>query len=58
MNCFKACPRQALHAQTLGFIHPMTNEQMSFTSDLPEDFSNVLEKWRNYSTHKAIDEEV
>lgn len=57
MNCFKICPRQALHAQTLGFIHPTTNLAMSFSSELPDDFRDVLEKWRNYSIHKSIDEE-
>ena len=48
MNCFKIMPRQALHAKTLGFIHPATNEWMQFDSELPEDFTNVLEKWRGY----------
>ncbi|MEZ5082073.1 MAG: RluA family pseudouridine synthase [Bacteroidales bacterium] len=57
MNCFKTCPRHALHALTLGFIHPMTNEKMSFTSELPDDFSHLLEKWRNYSIHKSVDEQ-
>ena len=47
-NCFKVCPRQALHAKTLGFIHPVTGEQMDFTSEWPEDFSSLIEKWRGY----------
>jgi 23S rRNA pseudouridine1911/1915/1917 synthase len=47
-NCFKLCPRQALHAKTLGFVHPVTGEQMDFTSEWPEDFSALIEKWRNY----------
>ncbi|MFY0601930.1 MAG: RluA family pseudouridine synthase [Cyclobacteriaceae bacterium] len=47
-NCFKVMPRQALHAKTLGFIHPVTKEQMQFDSELPEDFAAVLEKWRGY----------
>ena len=47
-NCFKIIPRQALHARTLGFEHPETGERMSFTSELPDDFANVIEKWRNY----------
>ena len=47
-NCFKVIPRQALHAKTLGFIHPVTNEFMQFDSDLPADFKDVLEKWENY----------
>ena len=47
-NCFKLCNRQALHAKTLGFVHPNTGEQMDFTSELPNDLANVIEKWRNY----------
>ncbi|MFN3403922.1 MAG: RluA family pseudouridine synthase [Cytophagaceae bacterium] len=47
-NCFKIIPRQALHAKTLGFIHPTSKEFMQFDSDLPEDFKMVLEKWENY----------
>lgn len=49
-NCFKVMPRQALHAKTLGFVHPTTNKLMQFNSDLPEDFKAALEKWRN-KTH-------
>lgn len=48
-NCFKVLPRQALHAKTLGFIHPKTKKYMSFNSELPEDMQNCIEKWRNYS---------
>lgn len=47
-NCFETMPRQALHAQSLGFIHPITNKKLFFTSELPEDFKQVLEKWRSY----------
>lgn len=47
-NCFKVIPRQALHAKSLGFIHPVTKKFMQFDSELPEDFSAVLEKWRHY----------
>lgn len=47
-NCFKIIPRQALHAKTLGFMHPVKKEWMQFTSELPEDFKAVLEKWENY----------
>ena len=47
-NCFKLIPRQALHAKTLGFIHPVTREFMQFDSELPEDFQAVLSKWDNY----------
>ncbi len=47
-NCFKILPRQALHAKSLGFIHPVTKKHMQFDSDLPQDFVDVLEKWENY----------
>lgn len=47
-NCFQTCPRQALHARTLGFRHPRTGEQMDFECPIPEDMTNLLEKWRNY----------
>jgi 23S rRNA pseudouridine1911/1915/1917 synthase len=47
-NCFKIIPRQALHAKTLGFIHPSTKELMTFDSELPDDFKAVIEKWEHY----------
>ena len=47
-NCFKVCNRQALHAKTLGFIHPTTGRQMDFTSDLPNDMQQLLNKWSIY----------
>lgn len=47
-NCFKIIPRQALHAKTLGFIHPTTQKFLQFDSELPNDFKAVLEKWENY----------
>lgn len=47
-NCFKIIPRQALHARSLGFIHPITQEKMYFESELPEDFRDVLDKWERY----------
>ncbi|WP_113635591.1 RluA family pseudouridine synthase [Nubsella zeaxanthinifaciens] len=47
-NCFDLMPRQALHAQTLGFIHPTTQQYMEFEAPLPADFDSVLAKWRNY----------
>lgn len=47
-NCFKIIPRQALHAKSLGFIHPVTKEFMQFDSELPEDFLTVLDKWEHY----------
>lgn len=46
-GCFYACPRQALHARTLGFVHPKTGEEMFFTAPLPADFSALLERWRS-----------
>lgn len=45
-NCMELCPRQALHAKTLGFVHPITGEEMFFSSELPEDFQALLNKWR------------
>jgi 23S rRNA pseudouridine1911/1915/1917 synthase len=47
-NCFKLLPRQALHAKTLGFEHPITKKVLTFNTDLPEDFTACLEKWRAY----------
>ncbi|HBK89928.1 MAG TPA: RNA pseudouridine synthase, partial [Cytophagales bacterium] len=47
-NCFKVLPRQALHAKTLGFIHPSTGKHVQFDSELPEDFAGVIEKWEHY----------
>ncbi len=49
-NCFKLCPRQVLHAKTLGFQHPRTGKQMMFDSELPQDITELLNKWRNYAT--------
>jgi 23S rRNA pseudouridine1911/1915/1917 synthase len=51
-NCFEILPRQALHAQTLGFIHPATGNEMLFESDLPDDLANVIVKWRNYLSNR------
>lgn len=48
-NCFKICPRQVLHAKTLGFIHPRTGKEMMFSSELAEDITQLLNKWRNYA---------
>ena len=47
-NCFKLLPRQALHAKTLGFEHPITKKVLTFNTDLPEDFTACLEKWQAY----------
>ncbi len=48
-NCFSICKRQALHAKTLGFIHPTTGEEMFFEAPLPDDMEQVIEKWRKYA---------
>lgn len=50
-NCFDICSRQALHAKTLGFIHPKTNEELFFESPLPNDITELIEKWKNYSQY-------
>lgn len=49
-NCFEACPRHALHAKTIGFVHPTTGKEMLFESELPEDMRSVIEKWRGYTS--------
>ena len=54
-NCFALCPRQALHAKTLGFIHPATGKEILFDSELPNDIKQVVEKWRKYSATKGND---
>jgi 23S rRNA pseudouridine1911/1915/1917 synthase len=56
-NCFKALPRQALHAKTLGFVHPTTGEMMRFDTELPQDFQDCIEKWRGYSKSHSTEEE-
>jgi 23S rRNA pseudouridine1911/1915/1917 synthase len=48
-NCFELCPRHALHAKTLGFTHPLTNQRLNFDSKLPDDMAALIEKWRAYS---------
>lgn len=52
-NCFKLCPRQALHAKTLGFVHPVTGKMMNFDSELPSDFLAMVDAWRRYSAASA-----
>jgi 23S rRNA pseudouridine1911/1915/1917 synthase len=52
-NCFEIIPRQALHAKSLGFIHPRTGKEMFFDSDLPDDMKRVIEKWRKYIIGRA-----
>jgi len=54
-NCFQVLPRHALHAKSLGFMHPATGEKMFFDSELPEDMSQVIEKWRKYTGHRSGD---
>ena len=51
-NCFKLIPRQSLHAKSLAFSHPRTNDRLFFDSDLPSDMSQAIEKWRHYAKHK------
>jgi 23S rRNA pseudouridine1911/1915/1917 synthase len=51
-NCFSILPRQALHARTLGFIHPTTGKEMRFSSQLPTDMSEVLDRWQNYLSNR------
>ncbi len=48
MNCFDICPRQALHARTLGFVHPETGEELFFSAPVPDDMTTMIEKWRVY----------
>ena len=56
-NCFSICPRHALHAQTLGFVHPRTKERVLFESEIAEDMKAVIEKWRGYTKAKNLTEE-
>ena len=51
-NCFDICPRQALHAKTLGFVHPKTREEMFFTSELPDDMTELINRWRTYISNR------
>lgn len=53
-NCFDLCPRQALHAKTLGFVHPRTGQEMFFTSELPDDMTQLLERWRAYISNREL----
>jgi 23S rRNA pseudouridine1911/1915/1917 synthase len=53
-NCFKILPRQALHAKSLAFDHPVTGKRLSFDSELPDDMKQVIEKWRNYTSERNI----
>lgn len=51
-NCFSICPRHALHARSLGFIHPTTGKQMYFETDIPEDMRQVIERWKTYTSSR------
>lgn len=53
-NCFNICPRQALHAQTLGFVHPRTGQELMFEAPLPDDMAQLVEKWRGYIAYRDI----
>lgn len=53
-NCFKILPRQALHAKSLAFDHPVTGKRLSFDSEFPDDMKQVIEKWRNYTSGRSI----
>jgi len=55
-NCFSMLPRQALHAKSLAFNHPVTNKRLSFDSELPEDMKTVIEKWRNYIAGRELND--
>ena len=51
-NCFHVCPRQALHARTLGFQHPITGKSMDFSAPLPSDMEKLIDRWRTYTANK------
>ncbi len=55
-NCFKILPRQALHAKTLGFVHPVTNEHVHFEAPVPTDMEQCIEKWKGYAKNQLLDE--
>lgn len=56
-NCFDICPRHALHARSLGFVHPRTKQEMYFESPLPADMQQLVDRWRNYVANRDIAEE-
>tara|TARA_B100000902_G_scaffold42234_1_gene49917 strand:- start:11111 stop:12124 length:1014 start_codon:yes stop_codon:yes gene_type:complete len=53
-NCFKICNRQALHAKTLGFLHPTNNKDVNFESELADDMKQLIAKWRSYAKHQRV----
>ena len=56
-NCFKLLPRQALHAKTLGFVHPRTGKHIQFDSPIPDDMQALIDKWRKYAANMVPEEE-
>jgi 23S rRNA pseudouridine1911/1915/1917 synthase len=56
-NCFALCPRHALHAKSLGFIHPRTRQPMMFDSELPADMQAVIDKWRRYAKTRTPEDD-
>ena len=56
-NCFDTCPRQALHAKTLGFIHPRTGKEMFFDTVVPTDMTNLIDRWRQYISSREMNED-
>jgi len=54
-NCFKILPRQALHAKTLGFVHPVTGKEMYFDTPIPDDMAQCIERWRNYAKNQLLE---
>ena len=56
-NCFKTLPRQALHAKTLGFEHPVTKEFIQFDTEIPNDMQECINKWRNYTNSHDVEED-
>jgi 23S rRNA pseudouridine1911/1915/1917 synthase len=54
-NCFTLCPRQALHAKKLSFVHPKTKKWVEFESELPGDMKALIEKWRAYVNNKPLE---
>jgi len=56
-NCFASCPRQCLHARTLGFIHPLTGEEIHLESEIPDDMQQVIDRWRSYTASREIQQD-
>ncbi|PPK86113.1 ribosomal large subunit pseudouridine synthase D [Neolewinella xylanilytica] len=57
-RCFELCPRQALHAKSLGFIHPVSKEYVHFDSDLPDDMQACLDRWKKYVDHRRVNNQL